>query len=42
MLNEAPDGSDVDSVSGSHVEVESEDAAERCQVVAGLVDEMED
>ncbi|KAJ3568347.1 hypothetical protein NP233_g5780 [Leucocoprinus birnbaumii] len=42
VLNEAPEGADVDSVSGSHMEVEEEDAAERCQVVAGLVDEMED
>lgn len=42
VLNEAPDGADVNAVSGSHVEIEEDEAAERCQVVAGLVDEMED
>jgi hypothetical protein len=42
VLNEAPVGSDVNTVSGSHQEVETEDAAERCQIVAGFVDEMED
>jgi hypothetical protein len=42
VLNEAADGADVNTVSGSHNEVESEDGAHRCAVIAGLVNEMQD
>ncbi|KXN82979.1 Lipase 3 [Leucoagaricus sp. SymC.cos] len=42
VLNEAPDGADVNTVSGSHGEIEGEDEAKRCQVVAGMVADMED
>jgi len=42
VLNEAPVGADVNTVSGSHMEIEGNGAAKRCQIVAGLVDEMED
>ncbi|KAF5359514.1 hypothetical protein D9756_002972 [Leucocoprinus leucothites] len=41
VLNEAPDGSDVDTISGSHGEIESEEEVQRCSVVAGLVDQMQ-
>jgi hypothetical protein len=42
VLNEAPDGSDVDTVSGSHDEIESEGDVQRCSVIADLVNEMQD
>lgn len=42
MLNEAPAGADVDKVSGSHVEIETEVEVDRCMVVAGLAGQMQD
>ncbi|KAF9449757.1 alpha/beta-hydrolase [Macrolepiota fuliginosa MF-IS2] len=42
VLNEAPAGSDVNNVSGSHPEIEDEEDVARCEVIAGLVAQMQD
>ncbi|KAJ3571983.1 hypothetical protein NP233_g3398 [Leucocoprinus birnbaumii] len=42
VLNEAPAGSSVDTVSGSHGEIEMDEEVQRCMVVAGLVNQMQD
>lgn len=41
VLSEAPAGVDFGSVSGSHVETEDEDEVQRCELIARLVEEME-
>lgn len=41
VLNEAPAGSDYHAVSGSHIEVESETDANRCSLIASMVEEMQ-
>ncbi|KAJ3561324.1 hypothetical protein NP233_g10263 [Leucocoprinus birnbaumii] len=41
VLQEAPVGSDVGAVSGSYLEIESETDAQRCSLMASMVDEMQ-
>lgn len=41
VLNVAPTGSDYHAVSGSHVEIESEVDVQRCALITGMVDEMQ-
>ncbi|KXN83802.1 Acetylcholinesterase [Leucoagaricus sp. SymC.cos] len=41
VLNEAPEGADINTVSGSHAEIESQEEADRCSLIASLVGEMQ-
>jgi len=41
VLNEAPAGEDVNTMSGSHSELESEEEVRRCLVIADLVGQMQ-
>ena len=42
VLNEAPVDADVNTMSGSHNEIESEEEVRRCLVIADLVGQMQD